>query len=90
VAPDRIDGFRANQAMTPKPGEHNVRGNWPTPTRRLTTPIACLSLSVASDVQEIPEASKKTLIKRKVDVEQRPAKSSKAGKASSKGRPGNP
>jgi hypothetical protein len=84
--------------MTPKPGEHNVRGNWPTPTRRLTTPIACLSLSVAflagcggsSDVQEIPEASKKTLIKRKVDVEQRPAKSSKAGKASSKGRPGNP
>jgi len=43
----------------------------------------------SSDVQEISEASKKALIKRKIDVEQRPTKSSKAGKFASNGRPGN-
>jgi hypothetical protein len=44
----------------------------------------------SSDVQEIPEASKKALIQRKVDVHQRPPKSSKAGKVSSNGRAGDP
>jgi hypothetical protein len=83
--------------MTSKPGEQTVRGKRLALTRLLTTPFAALSLFVAfvagcggsSDVEEIPEASRKALIKRKVDVEQRPAKSSKAGKATSKGLPGN-
>ena len=51
--------------------------------RRVISQFAGLSLIVAflagcggsSEVKELPEASKKTLIQRKVDVEQRPAKS---------------
>jgi hypothetical protein len=89
--------FSSESGNDSKPGEQAVRRERLVLTRRLTTPFAALSLFVAflagcggsSDVQEIPEASKKALIKRKVDVEQRPAKSSKAGKASSKGRIGN-
>jgi hypothetical protein len=73
-----------------------VRAERPARTRRLTIRFAALSLCVAvvagcggsSDVQEIPETSKKALIQRKVDVKQRPAKSSKAGQGSPKGQPG--
>ena len=64
--------------------------------QRLTALFPALILFVAvlagcggsSGVHEIPEASKKALIKRKVDVEYRPAKSSKAGKSTPKGRSG--
>jgi hypothetical protein len=63
--------------------------------RRVVSQISALSLIVAflagcggsSDVRELPEASKKALIQRKVDVEQRSQKSSKAGRVSSKGQP---
>jgi len=63
--------------------------------RRDVSQFTALSLMVvllagcgnSSDVRELPEASKKALIQRKVDVEQRSAKSTKACQGSSKGRP---
>jgi hypothetical protein len=63
--------------------------------RRVISWVPALSLIVAflggcggsSEVRELPEASKKALIRRKVDVEQRPVKSSKTGRGSPKGQP---
>jgi hypothetical protein len=76
-------------------GEETVRTTSQARKRRVIAESTGLFLMAAflagcggsSDVKELPEASRKALIQRKVDVEQRPAKSSKAGQGSSKGRP---
>ncbi len=64
------------------------RNGW---SRDMAGPISGLYLAMAfaagcggsADVQEIPEASRKTLIQRKVDVEPGKARSPGAGKADS-------
>ncbi len=69
----------------------------PSPRRVFSWTIIGVCLTVAgldgcggsSNVQEIPEASKKELIRRKVDVEAGTAKSLKTGRGS-KGRPRTP
>jgi len=76
-------------------GEETVRTRSQVRKRRVVSQFRALSLVVvllagcggSSDVRELPEASKKALIQRKVDVEQRPAKSPSTGQGSSKGRP---
>jgi len=76
-------------------GEETVRTKSQVRKRRVDSPFTALFLTVvlvagcggSSDVRELPEASKKALIQRKVDVEQRPAKSPSTGHGSSKGQP---
>jgi len=76
-------------------GEETVRTTSQARKRRVISQVAGLFLMAAflagcgesSEVKELPKASRKALIQRKVDVEQRPAKSSRTGQGSSKGRP---
>jgi hypothetical protein len=78
-----------------QPKDNTVRTESQPARRRLESWIAGLSLNVAilagcagsSDVQELPEAAKKTLVKRKVDFEPRTTKSSNTGQGPLKGRP---
>jgi hypothetical protein len=74
--------------------EETVRTNSQARRRRVVLRISGLSLMVAflpgcgcsSGVQEIPEASRKLLIQRKVDVEQGNAKAARTGQAPAQGR----
>jgi hypothetical protein len=71
-------------------GEETVQTKSQAWRRRLISWIPVLFLSGCGgsfEVRELPEASKKALIRRKVDVEQRPVKSSKTGQGSPKGQP---
>ena len=78
----RVPGVRNSEIK--KPG--GIR-------RRICSPVPALCLTAAflagcggsSDVQEIPEASKKALIQRKVDVKAGKAKPSKAGRGAARG-----
>jgi hypothetical protein len=75
--------------------EETVRTKSQASRRRVISQIQALSLIVAflagcggsSEVRELPETSKKALIRRKVDVEQRPVKSSNTGRGSPKVQP---
>jgi hypothetical protein len=72
-----------------------MRANTESRTGRALARISWLSLSTAilagcggsSDVQEIPDAARKSLVARKVDVRNRTAKSPGSGHPSSRGRP---